>query len=112
MTTRKTEELNPPEQAEAATEEMRGEETYMMNTRATQEDMKTERIQEEGDMKMKGCMENTVIETTIGAKKKTGIEDIMRIEIEVMREVTHIDTEAARGNEVLARRLQAIGDLP
>ena len=112
MTTRKTEELNPPEQAEVATEEMRGEETYMMNTRATQEDMKTERIQEEGDMKMKECMENTVIETTIGAKKKTGIEDIMRIEIEVMGEVAHIDTEAARGNEVLARRLLAIGGLP
>ena len=84
----------------------------MMNTRATQEDMKTERIQEEGDMKMKECMENTVIETTIGAKKKTEIEDIMRIEIEVMGEVAHIDTEAARGNEVLARRLLAIGGLP
>ena len=112
ITTRKTEEMNPPEQAEVAIEEMRGEETCMMSTRATQEDMKIEKIQEGGDMKMRDSMENTVIENTIEAKKKTGIEDIMRIEIEVMGGVVHIGTEAARGNEVLARRLLAIRGLP
>ena len=112
ITTRKTGEMNPPEQAEVATEEMRGEETYMMSTRATQEDMKIEKIQEGGDMKMRDSMENTVIETTIEAKKKTGIEDIMRTEIEIMEEAIHIGMEAARGNEVLARRLLAIGGLP
>ena len=112
ITTRKTGEMNPPEQAEVATEEMRGEETYMMSTRATQEDMKVEKIQEGGDMKMRDSMENTVIETTIEAKKKTGIEDIMRTEIEIMEEAVHIGMEAARGNEVLARRLLAIGGLP
>ena len=61
---------------------------------------------------MRDSMENTVIETTIEAKKKTEIEDIMRTEIEIMEEAVHIGMEAARGNEVLARRLLAIGGLP
>ena len=91
---------------------MKGEDTYMKSTRATQEDMKVEKTQEGGDMKMKDSMENTVIENTIEAKKKTGIEDIMKTEIEIMEEAVHIGMEAARGNEVLARRLQAIGGLP
>ena len=112
MTTKKTEGWNHLEQVEVASEEMRGGETYMMITRATQEDMKIEKIQEGGDMKMRDSMENTVIETTIEAKKKTGIEDIMRTEIEIMEEAIHIGMEAARGNEVLARRLLAIGGLP
>ena len=112
MTTRKTEELNPPEQAEVATEEMRGEETYMMITRATQEDMEAEKTPGEGDMKMKECMKNTVTETMIEAKRKTETEDITRIETEVVGEVVPIGTEAARVNEVVARRLQAIGGLP
>ena len=91
---------------------MKGEEMCMKSTRATQEDMKVEKTQEGGDMKMKDSMENTVIENTIEAKKKTGIEDIMKTETEIMEEAVHIGMEAARGNEVLARRLLAIGGLP
>ena len=112
MTTKKTEGWNPPEQAEVASEEMRGGETYMMITRATQEDMKTEKIPGEGGMKMRECMKNTVTETTIEAKRKTEIEDITKIETEVVGEVVPIGTEATRVNEVVARRLQAIGGLP
>ena len=91
---------------------MKGEETYMKSTRATQEDMKVEKTQEGGDMKMIDSMENIVIEIMVEAKKKTETEDIMKTETEIMEEAVHIGMEAARGNEVLARRLQAIGGLP
>ena len=63
-------------------------------------------------MRMTECMKNTVIETMIGAKRKTETEAITRTETEVVGEVVPIGTEAARVNEVLARRLQAIGGLP
>ena len=112
VATKKTEGWNPLEQAEVASEEMRGGETYMMITRATQEDMEAEKTPGEGDMKMKECMKNTVTETTIEAKRKTEIEDITKIETEVMGEVVPIGMEAARVNEVLARRLLAIRGLP
>ena len=112
MTTKKTEGWSHLEQVEVASEEMRGGETYMMITRATQEDMEAEKTPGEGDMKMKECMKNTVTETTIEAKRKTEIEDITKIETEVMGEVVPIGMEAARVNEVLARRLLAIGGLP
>ena len=95
-----------------ATEEMKGEEMCMKSTRATQEDMKVEKTQEGGDMKMIDSMENIVIEIMVEAKKKTETEDIMKTETEIMEEAVHIGMEAARENEVLARRLQAIGGLP
>ena len=93
---------------------MKGEDTAtnMMITRAIREDMEAEMTPGGEDMRMIECMKNTVIEIMIGTKRKTEIEATTRTGTEVVGEVVPTGTEAARVNEVLARRLLAIGGLP